>query len=1013
MTGNGSPAASSPGAWRLSDEERASIFAVEVLGVLHDMGKLTDGFVRTQAQEANPLVFRYKLVVNPAATYPQLAAAPPVVNHDELRRLQNRARQPGVAADEDAPYKLRDRTEELAGLTFRWGSEEYSLAELLPVTMPRYLGAPWGASMGGRKMAPAELVSLLHGVAHYEKESGVETGRQPFAATYRASAFGYEGDADGRVKTEARELTTLYGNLPAVPLATFHPGKWTAVRKRWLSETRSLMQQGLAQTARPTNEVTLWDWGWAVASLGKAAAASLLANGLAGRVDAGAVGAVQVRTVAVALDRLAAYSRADRITDLLGIQTALDDGYGRVRDLFEEEYAWGNQIYEDEHGAYFLLPAFELTADIRRRIMDCFPPDLQPQVVEGETIALGELDPQNGAPKVAALIANPHRTAAAANKQPVRPEQHAFDPHAFWQEAQRPPNAAICTVCGVRPVAYPYNQPAEGDNERIEVWAMAPKAYARSVCRVCLSRRGRRSQNWARSSLDGTVWADEVADGNGRLALIVGKLGLEGWLDGKLVGSLLVEEQQADKSIKLVSKNPSPARLNRIVSTAQAFWEEAQAYTRRAAEGAQRPRLAMTPTPGSTLDDLGSFHAYELLVGGAALPVVWDADGGRLLTAVNLDYFFTLWSPPDAQDRKAWDALEESARPAWFAQWLGGRTCPIQEPSGYDRPGDKRLELTVTSAKPIGTYAPVIPLLAEPGMSMALLPADKALDAAADIVARYETAFARVRDRLPLALGVVYFPRRTPMRAVLEAGRAMLAMNGEWEWQEWTVAQASASATDVTLTFDNGVSWCVPTVTGDTGVQNPWYANLLRKMPGDAAVVPADTVPARDLRQHSVVHVRPSRFDFEWLDTAGRRFDLRYNPQSQRRTRARPYLLEDLQRLETVWSTYARLDIAQRYQVVQAIEDAREAWRAAPDDPTFRAFVKDTLGGAAWPKGASWWPHLDSLINAAASGLLADAMELHMQILKERPSATTQTGKTQDSKVNDGARALAASQESQ
>ena len=54
----------------------------------------------------------------------------------------------------------------------------------------------------------------------------------------------------------------------------------------------------------------------------------------------------------------------------------------------------------------------------------------------------------------------------------------------------------------------------------------------------------------------------------------------------------------------------------------------------------------------------------------------------------------------------------------------------------------------------------------------------------------------------------------------------------------------------------------------------------------------------------------------------------------------------------------------------------------------FRQFVTDTLAGAEWPKSQPWggisreWR--DKLVQAGASGELADLVELHMEILKER-----------------------------
>ena len=57
-------------------------------------------------------------------------------------------------------------------------------------------------------------------------------------------------------------------------------------------------------------------------------------------------------------------------------------------------------------------------------------------------------------------------------------------------------------------------------------------------------------------------------------------------------------------------------------------------------------------------------------------------------------------------------------------------------------------------------------------------------------------------------------------------------------------------------------------------------------------------------------------------------------------------------------------------------------------DKVFWDFCADTLAGANWPKALRWrvWTEAQrmELITAAAAGELADLVELHLQILKEK-----------------------------
>jgi hypothetical protein len=140
--------------------------------------------------------------------------------------------------------------------------------------------------------------------------------------------------------------------------------------------------------------------------------------------------------------------------------------------------------------------------------------------------------------------------------------------------------------------------------------------------------------------------------------------------------------------------------------------------------------------------------------------------------------------------------------------------------------------------------------------------------------------------------------------------------------------------------------------------------------------------------------VRPSRFDFEFLDTNARRYEIHYDQDGRRPRRTRPFYLEDLDRLGRLWEALKPLNASQLHQVIYTIEVTRERWfgrdnggRSLEDD-VFRQFVADTLAGAAWPTGKRWGDipadGQERLIRAGISGELADLAEWHLEILKEK-----------------------------
>jgi len=235
---------------------------------------------------------------------------------------------------------------------------------------------------------------------------------------------------------------------------------------------------------------------------------------------------------------------------------------------------------------------------------------------------------------------------------------------------------------------------------------------------------------------------------------------------------------------------------------------------------------------------------------------------------------------------------------------------------------------------------------------------------------------------LPLRLGLVYFRRRTPLTAVLDAGRRFLNMPPDWE--EWKV---SADGFPVEFSDDRRrFIHDYPAVMGDEETEDQWYPNLLLQNPTKSVQIKQCT--GFDLEEH--VWLRPSYFDYEYLDSAARRFEIAYSCRGQRNARLiRPYLLSELDDMHRIWQELEDgLETSQRHQVIYSIESARAAW-FDPDlqdsltDEVFAQFVADTLAGANWK--TKWSNKLEAdrqlLIEAGASGQLADLAELYMEIM--------------------------------
>lgn len=471
--------------------------------------------------------------------------------------------------------------------------------------------------------------------------------------------------------------------------------------------------------------------------------------------------------------------------------------------------------------------------------------------------------------------------------------------------------------------------------------------------------------------------------------------------------------------------NYSFARLRRIWETTRNFWQavcptdtdhEMQESLVGQVVGQRPDRLVITGTlaPVETGATPGHYYTYDLkLANNITLSVVWDVDNKRFITCDNLAYL----EKPELLGAPVRDFLKGE--------------LTLEEPTGYGSQNKRWGKITIESAQalPNSAYTPAIPILAEPRTFMALVPADRALEVLDAIKTKYEREMGKVRNRLPLHLGAVFFQRRTPLRAALDAGRRMLQQQPLGGDQPWTVnATRSLQRSDLPdplvtgtkhfdattlLTLTQGgrtITWPVPAVMGDGVTVDNWYPYVFfhsnkdgernptactetrtsvfkaRRPTGDSGTEECWLIHASQLKCGDRVYFTPATFDFEWLDSSGRRFEIAYDPQTgHRRSRAglsptRPYLLDELATIRQVWELVAGPDgltSSQLYALRDLVEAKRESWG---EGATFHRFCSDAVRNVQWKDAKSI--DLPLITNAARSGLLADVVELFLHIMK-------------------------------
>ena len=1128
---------------QLDDSTKQALRFAAVGALLHNLGKINSRFLDKQVNNAsNSYLFQHILGL--------------IIDHADRSQVPDNWRTKYDVVGESKI--LTDLTSEVLKNAFKlptpFNDRDYTIGDLI-----EYLGVgegePWYRIVDGsyviERIFPGgsvltHLMNRAHSGASGGEKVNIATAQQPDAADlYLSTPFGYETAAPNinDLNDNNALLNKIEGVIQQYLASPFVPFPIAD----FIDDLRPLLGQAIADTQRPLNDVTVGDIGHTGMSfmLTKAVEWILTHRSIA---HAELANTMFWRVLTIHTDSLRYLEEALSLADLRVRQQQLQEVFQNISQQLEETLL-AVEIYADEQRRLFVCPNLDKKTVAYQIIENIVAPFL----IDGLRLTSQLSGPVTNHPD------DQDKNGTYIGDQVLKQLQEVppFDFDAstiatYWPK--KAPTKQLCTACNLRPQGYGAEQV---DEYKHNPTYYRNKAEERNICCICMDRRAGVAKKWAEKELNKTVWLDEVADRNGRLALIVGQCNLEDFVrsnfyphkncsqskttylhtvtflngtppDGhmftindkvytwqadqsvlsgekklsplrknnlivnappllmhitvqevtvagdklsltvqeNLTTTFLVDSQvkcgaqdflvkgahsletvdEAGKQnilrdvlwdttypfiiqekpkktnvLKIIShgagaKNESFARLRRIWQTTKVFWQTALDETD--AEGNPilpivSHRLEIVPQNRHTVD-FGDYHAYDLkLTNSVKLSVVWDPDNKRFITCDNLEY---LCKP------------ELLGKPV--IEFLQGELT-IEEPSGYGSRNKEWEKITVDKVSEIenSSYNPVIPILAEPRTFMALVPADKAIDVVQAIKTKYEREMGKVRNRLPLHMGAVYFHRRTPLRAALDAGRRMLKYDlGKLKDQLWTVESIEPASTlpdgltKGTRQFDHTIAlkikneesrsltWYVPARMADGKTDDNWYPYVF--IPNDVsnrqrifkAVRPnSDRTTEECWLIHAAelqaagdqVYFTPATFDFQWLDSAGERFEIAYNNGNRRNQPLRPYLLDELTTIRQAWNTIAGkggLTANQIYSLRDLIETKRENWQVTAEDwvqdckpqtGMFWQFCRNAIINANW-KNMPVREEINLLTEWAVSCLLADVIHLYMGVMKQK-----------------------------
>jgi len=373
--------------------------------------------------------------------------------------------------------------------------------------------------------------TVLGEVGKCADDKGIVRKKQYLADTWIASPFGYKKEKIDLVCLQKRfeDLEdTLIGLFKGYISGTISP---TCFRKSLINTLKTSFSHALGETRIPSNDVTLWDHSYSTASLFKSL---LVAKVCGANID---LDNPQWRISGVCWDGIEFINRGKKIAEIKAREEIIENIKTKLKKEFEDEVPIGNTIYEDTNGIYFTFPEVvgdkskELARECAEKALEIIYRESNNELWPFFTLSRAsatlttiseELKFASEKRKIPKI--SPTLFVKKDDKEKEREEidiESNFDMETEFErlankirDKRKDAKIDICPVCRIRP-----------KDEKAE------------RCEICEDRRMGRLEQWL-SNRQNTVWIDEIADKNNRVALISLNFCLDNWLDGTTIGTL-------------------------------------------------------------------------------------------------------------------------------------------------------------------------------------------------------------------------------------------------------------------------------------------------------------------------------------------------------------------------------------------------------------------------------------------------------------------------------------------
>ncbi len=295
------------------------------------------------------------------------------------------------------------------------------------------------------------------------------------------------------------------------------------------------------------------------------------------------------------------------------------------------------------------------------------------------------------------------------------------------------------------------------------------------------------------------------------------------------------------------------------------------------------------------------------------------------------------------------------------------------------------------------SYLPYLNPISYPNHMITLIPAEHAIEIANNINKLYLEKFSKVRDRLPLHIGIIGFEKSTPLNLVMDAGRRLVdSFHSKSKTEKMIVKKIHQNNKYKTLILEDlkgkKQKWKVFThINGEEEIEDIWYANI-RMAEGEETrsesfvydfkkennkLKKKFAIPASKIKEGDVILFDKSYLNISYLSNPSDRF---YVGEGSR-------LLEDISQIKTIWESIEEKLKSEKWTINKIYhfwEQINKCQNTYDDEEIKDELIKIHLRNILEISPSS--DLFTTLFHAVKSGLLDTCLHWNLKVRKFKPS---------------------------